>query len=230
MTNSDQITAVIILGTMHLSADHYPGYHERLETIIREIAPDVICAEVSPQQLAATCSCNSKPEERDVVMPLAAQLKTPIVPIQPSNDHPLAAQFDERRNAVIGEINSSPTGKYLLEYLTDVELTATSLWMEAMKDPLCIENVQLPQLHIQREAADDALARYLTGLARLYNEWNEYFLARIETALHDNVGRRLLVIAGLGHKHWLWNRLRRRDDIRLHDLQSFREWNHQEQR
>ena len=57
---------------------------------------------------------------------------------------------------------------------------------------------------------------------RLYDEWNEYFLARIERALVENPGEKVMIIVGGYHKHWLWDRLVAHEGLELHDLASYR--------
>ncbi len=84
MNQKDEGTIIILLGTMHLDPKEFRAYGRRLGEIIEEINPDLICSESSPEQLAGTQSCDSKPEQRDVIMPAARRLGIPIVPIQPS--------------------------------------------------------------------------------------------------------------------------------------------------
>ncbi|MEW5995027.1 MAG: hypothetical protein AB1744_11615, partial [Candidatus Zixiibacteriota bacterium] len=71
MTSTDKLATVIIFGTMHLEPDEFPAYAGRLREIIEEITPDIICAELSPEQLAGSQTCNSQPlRSRNHYMPL----------------------------------------------------------------------------------------------------------------------------------------------------------------
>ena len=67
------------------------------------------------------------------------------------------------------------------------------------------------------------MAQFFPELMALYDEWNQYFLDRIEDAIAEFPRERIVVTAGGHHKYWLWNRLCGRTDISLHHLQSFRE-------
>ena len=64
--------------------------------------------------------------------------------------------------------------------------------------------------------------QYSPATARIWNEWNAYLADRIGETIDKYPGDRILVTVGLDHKYWLWNRLKERKDIILHDLQSFR--------
>ena len=61
MAHAEEQTTVIVFGSMHLEPKEYPAYAERFERIIEEITPDIICSELSPEQLEGTATCNSKP-------------------------------------------------------------------------------------------------------------------------------------------------------------------------
>ena len=126
-------TAVILFGTMHLNASDYPHYAQRLETIIEEIMPSVICAELSPEQLAKTQSCNSKPEQRDVVMPTADRLDIPIVPIQPSTE--IAIEWEERFKVAEHELVSRDSGQCYHDFCCALARQEAELWGQHMKSP-----------------------------------------------------------------------------------------------
>lgn len=211
---------VVILGTMHLEPEAYPSYGQRLREIIEEVGPDVICAEVSPEQLAGTQPCNSKPEQRDVVLPTAARLGIAVVPIQLPTA--LALEWQSRYRAVDDALRKQEPQRYYLQYSEALSFQEAELWREMMKSGVCIENVQLTEYHVFAAARDAVERQLLPERDRLLTEWNESFLKRIEEVIATRPGSLLMVIAGLWHKHWLWNRLRERDDVEVCDLQSYR--------
>jgi len=213
-------TIIIIFGTMHFGREDFPAYARRLGEIIEEITPDIICSELSPEQLAGTQSCNSKPEQRDVVMPTAKRLGIPIVPIQPSTEQ--AVEWEKRFKATDGKLRSQEPSRYYIEYSEYLAEQEAQLWGNLMKSDDCIENVQLTEYHVFPEARDRVECRLLPDREALLVEWNESFLSRIEETIEDNQGSRILVIAGLWHKYWLWNRLHDRNDTVVHNLQSYR--------
>ncbi|MDD4052172.1 MAG: hypothetical protein PHR28_09795 [candidate division Zixibacteria bacterium] len=216
----DYDTSIIVLATVHLERNRYPMYAARLEAIIEEIRPDVICSELSPEQLAGSCSCDSKPEQRDIIMPWALARGIPIIPIQPPTEEGLL--WERRKNELMAEVKRNEPAKYVLECLEYMALAAHKRWCEYMEDPASFEHLQLELCHIISEPVDDAIEHYMPELASHFTYWNEYFLQRILDAKERNLGKRILVCAGGGHKYWLMEKLKRHSDIAVHDLHSLR--------
>lgn len=221
MADATGKSTVVILGTMHLEPSSYPAYAGRLAEIIEQIKPDLICTELSPEQLAGTQTCNSKPEQRDVVMPTATRLGIPVVPIQMATDE--ARAWERGFKQAYKDIQSRDDMKPYLEFSDQLARQEAELWGDAMSSAACIENVQLNEYHVLSAARDNVVKKLMPDLAELYTEWNLSFLARIDETIRANPGKRILVIVGLWHKYWLWNELQTRDDIDLHNLQSFRQ-------
>jgi len=219
-SKTDQ-TTIIIVGSMHLAPDEYPEYRQWLTKIIEEIAPNIICAELSPEQLAGTQTCNSKPEQRDIVMPTARRLGIPIVPIQLPT--PIAIEWDNQYKALENEVRMNETSCAVLDFCNMLAHKEADLWRIRMKSASCIEHYQYEDYHVFCEARDEANAILFPELAKPYNEWNEYFLEQIEHTIKDNPGSRIMVIAGLWHKYWLWNRLEGGSDVAIYNVISYRE-------
>jgi hypothetical protein len=210
---------VILFGTRHLPGDEFPEYFEKLKSIIIEINPDIICSELSPEQLAGTCSCNSKPEQRDVVIPLAHKMDIPIIPLQPPLNEGLSRE--KRKNNIIESIESSAK-KPIWEFIADLTLNMSQHWRRLMKNPECIEISQLTEFHVFAESIDCLMDRHFSQFNQYYEEGNNYFLNIINNVLDKNSKKIIMIIIGFGHKYWLWNKLQLRNDIELHNLQSYR--------
>ena len=224
MDNNVEKNTVIVLGTAHFDKEQTPVYIGRLVEIVREITPDIICAELSVDQLNGTTTCNSKPEYPDAIMPVAREMNIPIVPIQPGISEPIAFSLEERKASIYDDIRSTESGKFHLEYMEKIGEITLSNWLELLKGPNGIENVQLREFDlIQVEPEWTATEHFFPELYKLWNEWNEYFLDRINETIENHRGKLILVTVGLAHKYWLWNKLKSRDDIILHNLQSFRQ-------
>jgi hypothetical protein len=211
---------VIIVGTMHLEPKEYPEYAKCLEGIIEEIAPDIICAELSPEQLAGSQPCNSKPEQRDVIIPTARRLHIDIIPIQPPTEY--GRNWESRLRKVNDELGADECNGRVLEYMDLLAQKEMELWMEAMRSPEYFEQLQLNEWHLMPKARDLVDRQSFPRRAELFMEWNECFLAEIERTIGTNSGRRILILAGAWHKYWLWDKLQNRADIVLHNLHSFR--------
>jgi hypothetical protein len=214
-------TEIVLLGTMHVSAREYPKYAKRLAEIIEEISPEIICSELSPEQLAGTQPCNSKPEQRDVVMPTARRLGIPIVPIQPGTE--IGLKFEKKVNSAERAVRGSARGRNFLKFARFLAEKEAELWMQHLDSPSCIENVQANEYHVFGIARDMMHEKWMPRLVKLWNEWNESFLAKILETVEKNRGSSILVITGLWHKHWLWQRLVINKKIILNNLHTIRQ-------
>jgi hypothetical protein len=154
MNQKDEGTIIILLGTMHLEPEEFPAYGRRLGEIIEEINPDLICSELSPEQLAGTQSCDSKPEQRDVIMPAARRLGIPIVPIQPSTARGM--EWEKRYKDVDGRLRSQEPSCRYIEYGESLAMQEAELWRDLMKGGECLEDVQLTAYHVFSEATGKA--------------------------------------------------------------------------
>jgi len=221
MTNDAAPTTVVIIGTMHLPPEEYPEFGKWLSAAIEEIAPDVICAELSPEQLAGTQSCDSKPEQRDIVIPTAKRLGIPIMTFQPRTAD--ALEWQDRLTAIDREMREQDPYKHYLTCLDNLAMKEAELWQQHMKSADCIEDLQLNEYHVFCEARDRTHAELMPKHAKLFEEWNEFFLADILEAIEKNKGNRLLIIAGNWHKYWLHDKLQQEKAVTVHNLQSYRE-------
>ena len=77
---------VVLFASLHLDEETSPNFIRSYREILREIAPSVICAELSPEQLEGSMTCHSKPEYGAAVLPVAQELGARIVPIQMPTD------------------------------------------------------------------------------------------------------------------------------------------------
>jgi pheromone shutdown protein TraB len=217
-------TTVVILGTVHLNKENAPEYIKALENIVAEINPDIICPELSPEQLERPATCLSKPEYPDAIVPTARRMGILVVPIQSSDKESLAATCEARKTAIYDKVKSKESGRFLLEYMEKVSRITLSNLTEVMQNVEAIEHVQLREFdRLQFEPFYIADREYFPELDKLWEEWNQYFLDRIQDTITKHPGKLILVTVGLAHKYWLWNKLESREHIILHNLQSFRQ-------
>ncbi len=214
-------TTVIIFGTFHNGKKDSPAYIDRLGSILQEIMPNVICAELSPEQLNGKASCNSKPEYPEVILPFAKNSNVEVVPIQLGTEEGITLEKQMLR--IIKESADDGGGRAMWEYSEYLDEVSTISWQKVLKNPAGIENVQLREFDLLvMEPEWLATSRYFPKLADQWEKWNQHFLDRIESTICDHAGKRILVTTGLAHKYWLWGKLESRDDIQLHNLQSYR--------
>lgn len=214
-------TTVIVFGTVHYGKKDSPAYIDRLTSILQEIMPDVICAELSPEQLNGEVPCSSKPEYPDAILTFAKNSNVEVVPIQPGAKD--GTRLEKEISEIVKQIKCNEVGRARWEYSEYLDEIAAEKWLQVVTDPAGIEHVQLRAFDLLvMETACLVTLKYFPKLADQWANWNQHFLDRIDSTIRYYAGQRILITAGLAHKYWLMDKLESRDDIVLHNLQSFR--------
>jgi hypothetical protein len=221
MGDSANKTTVVLLSSLHLDEATAPVFLEEYRLVLREIAPSVICAELSPEQLAGTTTCKSKPEYEAAVLPVARELDARVVPIQmPTKD---ALAWQARMQDFHQRLRLTPQGRFYLAYSEALEKAQLEGMLQVARRRGGMEYLQLREHDwLQVGPTYAAMATLLPELFTLHEEWNLSFLSRIEEALGEYAGERFVITVGGYHRYWLWNRLSTRDGVSVHNLQSYR--------
>jgi len=206
---------LIVIGTQHELHLTDPIFNlEKLVELIHSTKPDIICAEVSPEQLSGETTCNSKPEYPKAILPYAYENGIEVIPIQPSTKE--GYRQEERNQKVMEMIKSDPES-----------LTKWKLW-EKLFD--AASETKSPSLHSLQSRAYDhwmeiAWEKYQAKLFPEYWDvkeiWNKEFLNRILKAIEANKNKRITVTVGIKHKHWLNNRLVKEANVTLEHIEDY---------
>jgi len=214
-------TIVVLLASLHLDEETAPAFLEDYRQVLREIAPSVICAELSPEQLAGTATCGSKPEYEAAVLPVARELGARVVPIQMPTEEALAWQ--QRMQDAYKRLGSTPEGRPYLAHCEALEKAELEGTLRIARRSGGLEYFQLREYDwLQVAPTYEVMSVLFPELFALHEEWKLYFLRRIEEALGEFASERLVVTIGGYHKYWLWDRLSTRGDVSVHNLQSYR--------
>jgi len=187
---------ITIIGTVHHYHYKWAFFSmEILKRLIEEINPDILCAELSPEQLEGTVTCKSKPEYPEVIIPVAREKGYKIVPIQP--DTAYGMHWEREKNKEIQMIKDSLIGKWKLMLYQAICIL---IWV-----------ISSINLKILQSNAIDALYRVQYGVFRRFFprwqkyhvDWNRHFYNRIMDTIISNPNKNILITVGLTHKYWL---------------------------
>lgn len=206
---------VIVLGTAHHwhweTQIYSPGI---LIDLLKKTEPDLICAELSPEQLSGTTTCNSKPEYPKAIIPFAKQQKIPIIPIQPCTERGL--EYGNRKRKEIERIKSSPGMEEKWGFWMDLSASMEDVNSPTLFDFLCRGYDTWLEIIYGR-----LYPKLFPNLGVLWEEWNQYFMTEIEKAIIENPDYRITVTVGNAHKYWLNNKLSCMHGIRLEHIQNY---------
>jgi hypothetical protein len=214
-------TTVLILGCFHADSSTAPQYTAKLKAAIIEVMPPVLCVELSPEQLRNDSPHGAKKEYKDVILPLAEKYDMTVVPIDPPQiiGDPLIQEM--RRAERVPE--SDETGKVQRQLMEKLAELTAARWYVALEETDCFDYVQAREFDILHYEPWYALEKeYFPESWNIWNVWNEHVANNIGNTIKQYPGAVILVTIGLDHKYWLWNRLKDRNDIILHNLSTYR--------
>jgi len=220
---------VIVLGTIHdghLSENEYDT--TVLKSIIQDINPDFILAEIPPDRFEAAMTefietdtitesrVKRFPEYVNVIFPLTKTMNFEIIPTagwtKPMSDD---------RNLKLKQISEDPNRKedwnnYLSAYqLSDSLIVASGHQF----DPFWINSAEYDSLVEIELSVYNTLFNVELGLGGWDNiNKAHYWYINEFLNQHKNEGIRVLVTYGTGHKGWFLKELKKREDIKILDL------------
>jgi len=206
---------LIVIGTQHELHLTDPIFNlEKLVELIHSTKPDIICAEVSPEQLSKETTCNSKPEYPKAIIPYSIKTSIPVIPIQPSTA--IGLEWGNRYRQAKAAVKANVDLKEKWDF-----------WM-TLSDSC--EEVSSPTLHAKQSRAYDMWVEITWGrlrhklfpeLSSLEEEWNNNFYKNVMKAIQDNPESRITVTVGIKHKYWLNNRLGEVPNVTLEHIEDY---------
>ena len=219
--NEQNKTSVIILGTIHADKKQYPNYIDKLSEIIKEINPQIICAELSPEQLQSNNPITSKPEYYFGIMPVVKDLNIEIVPIQPVTK--IGIEIEKKKKEFEIKINENEIDKIKWNFLEDFETICLKNLFPLINQQNVFENLQMKEIDLWfYESLYELIEKHFPEIYEYWIEWNQMFLEIITETITKTDGKRILITVGLEHKYWLMKKLFEITNIDVHNLSSFR--------
>ena len=206
MTNrenaSGKLTLVRIIGTIHADDESVPGYSRRLHELIFHFRPEIICAELSPEQCDGTSTINSKPEYSSAILPAAAACGARVIPIQPAEE--AAAPIIQKRSEAASQIESDPACSAqwkMWETLESNQIRGLLKLAASDSGFGFLQQFDLDTFYF--EPLYDTVAGLLPSCNEVWLAWNQYMADRILEAVSAWTPARVIVTAGLAHRHIL---------------------------
>ena len=226
---------VVVLGMIHAGHRTSESYSSaRLEQAVRRIAPAYVLCEIPPDRLPEAAQqfqdvgriseprVSRFPEYVDVLFPLTRELDFEIVPCAAwtqSMADQRTALLREWRQTRPQEMAEMDAVQAAADQLLAVESARAG---RTADDPLFIHTARYDELTRQGLSAYDRLFSDDLGPGG-WTHINRAHYQLIADALdrHSGEGVTVLVMFGAGHKYWILDQLRTRDDIELLDARDF---------
>ncbi|PIE51151.1 hypothetical protein CSA37_13405 [Candidatus Fermentibacteria bacterium] len=206
---------LIVIGTQHELHLVDPVFNlSKLVELIHATKPDIICAELSPEQLFGKTTCNSKPEYPKAILPYAYENGIEVIPIQPPTEE--GYRQEERNRKVMEMINSDPESLArwkLRKKLFETASEAKSLSLHSLQSRAYDHWMEILWEKYQ--------AKLFPEFWNVKEIWNIEFLNRITKTIESNREKRITVTVGIKHKHWLNNRLDEVPNVKLEHIEDY---------
>ncbi|MEA3476255.1 MAG: hypothetical protein U9R23_07440 [Candidatus Cloacimonadota bacterium] len=206
---------VIVLGTIH-KLHHKISYYSMkvLKNLIKKINSDIICAELSQDQLDGIITCKSKPEYPEIIIPLASKEGYNIIPIQPNTPEGMA--WGKERDLVIKRMKE--------ELIENIRLECYYEFERIFQKIVVCENLKMLQskrFDLLYEMAYEYCKKLLPSLWEVKEKWNMKFYEKISATIKENPRKKILITVGLAHKFWLNKKLSQRNDIFIEYIENY---------
>lgn len=206
---------IIVLGTIHKLHYKISYYNMKvLKNLIKEINPDIICAELSQDQLDGIVTCKSKPEYPEIIIPLASKEGYNIIPIQPNTSEGIS--WGKERELVVKRIKAESSEDIKLECYYEFErIFQKTIVCESLK------MLQSKKIDLLYEMAYEYCKKLLPSLWRVKEKWNMKLYRGISASIKENPEKKILITVGLAHKFWLNKKLSQRKDIYIKYIEDY---------
>ena len=194
---------VILLATIHGLHEKLSYYsYDTLETILYDLKPDVICAELSETRINEGKYMEEKVEYTEVILPYVEQNDCDILPMEPNGKTRI--KLVENYNNIFKNFSENNPEKN--EAIQGVfESIYDYVFEEIWKDPLTVNSDLSCHLFAVKHKIQEKM--YGVEEEKAWELWNEYFADAIINAVEEYENKRLLVTCGAEHLYWLKNNL-----------------------
>ncbi len=209
---------VIILGTMHEFHNVIHSYSMKiLENTIDSLNPDIICAELSEDQLFNRVTCNSKPEYHEVIIPLAKRKRIKIFPVQPNT--PEGMKWGAKKDSIIKNVKNTENKRNYYKCYEDFGSIFRDNFLLKWNDFKLYQS-EISDLFFESEYEYNK--QLVPDLWELREEWNISIYNNInEVVKNISADKTILITIGLAHKFWLTKKFKIRDDIYLDYIENY---------
>ncbi|MBS1795681.1 MAG: hypothetical protein JSS81_17635 [Acidobacteria bacterium] len=209
-------TEVVVLATLHqFHADNQGYSFDVLSRTIERIRPDVVAVELTPKDLESRREQKVKIEYARSVFPMIDKHKYKTVALEP--DEPLYSELI----GLLKESNKEAQEKFP-QKTEAFSIYSDVLYAYLFKRWTSVAAVNSKETDALFEVKHDYQnALFGAREAKVWNDWNAHFLARILDAAASNKGKRILVTVGAEHAYWLRRELAKESAVRLREVADF---------
>ena len=203
MTNTEVISRVAILGTLaELHKEPIQYDLKALRRLVKDLQPDLLCAEIHPDDWQAGELSSLPPEYREALVPLSRRTDIIIVPVSGSRVRELFAPRGERspsfRSLVVRLLNGQ---LWLMQRLANGPGAINSGIFGWTCDCVCRFTAWMCGSQVQQS----------------WDQANQAIVNNILAAIRRDPGRRVLVTVDCRRRHRLEQALRRLSQVKLVD-------------
>lgn len=201
--NRSRVAVLGLLADLHQEPIRYDL--KLLRRLVKTIQPDLLCAEIHPDDWQAGDLSKAAPEYRDTLVPLSRRTGIVIVPVASSNERGHVVSQGGTllgvRRFIVRRLNGL---QRFLQRFAKGPGDVNSGIFDAICDGMCAVNIKVGGAETER-AWDDA---------------NQAILGNVLETVRRDPGRRVLVTVDCRRRRWLMNYLSRVPEIELVDYRD----------
>ena len=173
-----------------------------LRRLVKMIQPDLLCAEIHPDDWQAGDLSKAAPEYKETLVPLSRRTGIVIVPVSGSNDRghivPRGGSLLGVRGFIVRRLNSLQ--RFLQRFAKGPDDVNSGIF-DTICDGICAVNVRIGGVETQR----------------VWNDANQAIVNNVLETVRRDPGRRVLVTVDCRRRRWLMSQLMTVPEIELVD-------------
>lgn len=201
--NTSRVAVLGLLADLHQEPIQYDL--NLLRRLVKTIQPDLLCAEIHPDDWQAGDLSKAAPEYKETLVPLSRRTGIIIVPVSGSNDRghiiPRGGPLLGVRGFIARWLNGLQ--RYLQRFAKGPDDVNSGIF-DVICDGMCALNVRVGGAETER----------------MWDDANRAILDNILETVRRDPGRRVLVTVDCRRRRWLMNCLRRVPEIELVDYRD----------
>ena len=198
--NKSRVAVLGLLADLHQEPSQYDV--KLLRRLVKTIQPDLLCAEIHPDDWQADDLSKAAPEYQGTLVPLSRRTGIVIVPVSGSSDRGLVVPRSGPLLSVRGGIVRWLNGlQRLLQRFAKGPDDVNSGLFDAICDGMCAINIRVGGAETQRA----------------WDEGNRAILNNVLETVRRDPGRRVLVTVDCRRRRWLMSQLSCGSQVELVD-------------
>jgi hypothetical protein len=204
---------IFVVGALHgLHAKSNAFGYTRLRQLLDDLAPEVLLAEVTPEELQSIGETKGRPEYPEVIWPYLREHRSDAVALEPAGKQ--YKRLVDASSSILTEVKREHPAQagYWASYQKSMEMALLAYWTT----PARTQDVVTSDLARSWYAMQQATLG--PAYARVQSEWDRGMVGRMKSAIKQFPSSRIVVLVSHRNRHLFEEAIRNTAPVRAQDV------------